>query len=278
MEKAGFTYYPAPGKINLFLKVIGKLPNGYHSIQTVFQFINLEDLIGIRRTNATQVKRVSKHAWPESHDLVVKAAKLLRDSFGVTEGIEIDVVKRIPDGAGFGGGSSDAATVLLVLNKRWELNLSRDRLIQLASVLGADVPVFIGGKAAFAEGIGDQLTPVQPDECWYLLIYPRCRVSTKDIFCDPELTRNSKPIKMSAFSSFSGQNDLQKTVCRLHEEVGAALDWANRHGAAAMSGSGSGVFCPFPDVFSARAVLAELPHKWLGFVAKGFNRHPLMSC
>jgi 4-diphosphocytidyl-2-C-methyl-D-erythritol kinase len=200
---------------------------------------------------------------------------LLAEHGSIKQGVELDIIKRIPFGGGLGGGSSDAATVLLVMNKLWGLNLTRSELQNLALSLGADVPFFVFGRSAFAEGVGEQLVPLELAEAWYLVVHPNCLVSTPTVFGDPELTRNSKPIKIADFSLYEGQNDLQEAVCRLYPEVGLALDWLGQFGAAAMSGSGSSVFCPFAGSDQANAVLAQIPRGWFGFVARGLDCHPL---
>jgi len=274
-KRRDFEYFNAPAKLNLMLRVNGVRNDRYHMLQTVFHLINYSDSIGIRLIEQCKVRRVSRHAWPEEDDLVVRAARLLANECSVKQGVELDVLKQIPDGAGLGGGSSNAATVLIVLNKLWGLNLRRQELQNLSIALGADVPFFVFGQNAFAEGIGDELTPLVLPEVWYLVIYPNIAVSTSSVFSNPQLTRNSKPIKIADFSSYEGQNDLQETVCRSYPQVRLALGWLGQFGSAAMSGSGSSVYSTFADQTLADSVLAKMPDCWTGFVARGLGKHPL---
>ena len=273
--REGFDYFPAPSKVNLFLRITGQRDDGYHCLQTVFRLLDFTDSVGFRLIPQKVIRRVSQHQWAETEDLAVRAARLLAEHGSIKQGVELDIIKRIPFGGGLGGGSSDAATVLLVMNKLWGLNLTRSELQNLALSLGADVPFFVFGRSAFAEGVGEQLVPLELAEAWYLVVHPNCLVSTPTVFGDPELTRNSKPIKIADFSLYEGQNDLQEAVCRSYPEVGLALDWLGQFGAAAMSGSGSSVFCPFAGSDQANAALAQIPRGWFGFVARGLDCHPL---
>lgn len=277
MIRDGFKYFPAPSKVNLFLRIIGQRQDGYHSLQTVFHMLDFSDSIGFRLTPQKIIRRVSQHQWTETEDLALRAARLLAKHGSIKQGVELDIVKRIPFGGGLGGGSSDAATVLLVMNKLWDINLTKSELQNLAVLLGADVPFFVFGRSAFAEGIGEQLSPIEVRAAWYLVIHPDCFVSTQTVFSHPELTRNSKPIKIADFSLCEGQNDLQKTVCRLYPEVLSALEWLGQFGTATMSGSGSSVFCSFAELEQANSVMAQIPPKWFGFVARGLDRHPLID-
>ena len=277
MTRAGFEYFPAPSKINLFLRIIGQREDGYHSLQTVFRMLDFADSIGFRLTPQKTIRRVSQHQWPETDDLALRAARLLAKHGSIKQGVELDIVKRIPFGGGLGGGSSDAATVLLVMNKLWGINFTRSELQNLAVVLGADVPFFVFGRSAFAEGIGERLSPLEVTGAWYLVVYPNCFVSTQTVFSHPELTRNSKPIKIADFSLCEGQNDLQEAVCRVYPEVLSALEWLGQFGAAAMSGSGSSVFCSFTKLGQANAALAQIPPEWFGFVARGLDCHPMID-
>ena len=273
--REGFDYFPAPSKVNLFLRITGQRDDGYHCLQTVFRLLDFTDSVGFRLIPQKVIRRVSQHQWAETEDLAVRAARLLAEHGSIKQGVELDIIKRIPFGGGLGGGSSDAATVLLVMNKLWGLNLTRSELQILSLSLGADVPFFVFGRSAFAEGVGEQLVPLELAEAWYLVVHPNCLVSTPTVFGDPELTRNSKPIKIADFSLYEGQNDLQEAVCRSYPEVGLALDWLGQFGAAAMSGSGSSVFCPFAGSDQANAALAQIPRGWFGFVARGLDCHPL---
>ena len=272
-----FDYFPAPSKVNLFLRITGRREDGYHSLQTVFRMLDFTDLVGIRLVPENVIRRVSQHPWTDTEDLAVRAARLLAKHGSVKQGVELHIAKRIPFGGGLGGGSSDAATVLVVLNKLWGLNLKRGELQNLAVSLGADVPFFVYGQSAFAEGIGEQIVPLKLPDGWYLVVHPNCFVSTQTVFDDPELTRNSKPIKIADFSLHEGQNDLQEAVCRLYPEVLSALEWLGQFGTAAMSGSGSSVFCSFTTLERAKAAQAQIPPRWFGFVARGMDRRPLVD-
>ena len=212
--REGFDYFPAPSKVNLFLRITGQRDDGYHLLQTAFRLLDFTDSVGFRLIPQKVIRRVSQHQWADKEDLAVRAARLLAEHGSIKQGVELDIIKRIPFGGGLGGGSSDAATVLLVMNKLWGLNLTRSELQNLALSLGADVPFFVFGRSAFAEGVGEQLVPLELAEAWYLVVHPNCLVSTPTVFGDPELTRNSKPIKIADFSLYEGQNDLQEAVCR----------------------------------------------------------------
>lgn len=276
MMKAGFSYFPAPAKLNLFLHVIGRRADGYHLLQTVFRFLDLFDEVGLRVTGDGAVRRVSPvRGVTEQDDLTLRAARLLQQFSGCRLGVEIDLVKRLPLGGGLGGGSSDAATTLIALNRLWSTGLSRDQLQALAVQLGADVPVFVFGRNAFAEGIGEDLRELQLGPAWYLVIVPQVTVSTAEIFAAPELTRNTKAIKIAAFSVDQGHNDLQPVACRRYPQIAHCLEWLQQYGKAAMSGSGASVFSPFDSAHSARAALQRMPAEMKGFVARGLDRHPL---
>ncbi|UCD69142.1 MAG: 4-(cytidine 5'-diphospho)-2-C-methyl-D-erythritol kinase [Betaproteobacteria bacterium] len=274
--KAGFSYFPAPAKLNLFLHVTGQRADGYHLLQTVFRFIDYADEVGLRVTRGGTVRRVSPvRGVSERQDLTLQAACLLKQASGCPLGVEIDLVKRLPLGGGLGGGSSDAATTLIALNRLWSTGLSVDQLQALAVQLGADVPVFIFGRSAFAEGIGEHLLELPLKPAWYLVIVPQVAVSTAEIFAAPELTRNTKAIKISAFSVDQGHNDLQPVACRRYTQIARSLEWLEQFGKAAMSGSGASVFSAFDSERSALAALEQMPAGMEGFVARGLDRHPL---
>ncbi|MFZ9962486.1 MAG: 4-(cytidine 5'-diphospho)-2-C-methyl-D-erythritol kinase [Burkholderiales bacterium] len=274
---AGFDYYQSPAKINLLLRVLSQRSDGYHELQTVFRFLDFHDLVGFRiNTDSENIRLLYQHREIDPQtDLIFRAAKALQDRSGCSMGADIDLIKKIPIGGGLGGGSSNAATTLIALNALWDTRLSREELQSLALHLGADVPVFIFGQTAFAEGVGERFTPLKVRPCGYLVVTPRSGVATKSVFSDPQLTRNSKPIKIADFSSFEGQNDLETTVCRLFPEVRRALDFLRAYGPACLSGSGSSVFCRLEEGRDARAVLDALPDGFSGFVARGLDRHPL---
>jgi 4-diphosphocytidyl-2-C-methyl-D-erythritol kinase len=268
--------FPAPAKLNLFLHVTGRRQDGYHLLQSVFRFVDYADTVwlGVRRDG--KVRRLQEiPGVPEAQDLTVRAAKLLQQETGCPLGVDIRLEKRLPMGGGLGGGSSDAATVLLGLNHLWSLGLSRQRLQELALQLGADVPVFVFGQSAFAEGVGERLTPISLPPAWYVVLIPPVSVATAAVFAAPELTRNTPPIKIADFLSGAGRNDLQPVVVRKYPEVARHLDWLGRFGEARMTGSGACVFLAVEDEAAARAITKELPRDMQGFVARGLDRHPL---
>ena len=268
--------YPAPAKLNLFLHVVGRRADGYHLLQSVFRFLDYGDSLHFKLRQDGRVMRTSDLAGvPEEKDLVVRAARLLQQSTGCALGVEISVEKRLPMGGGLGGGSSDAATVLLALNRLWNLNLSRGELQRLGLQLGADVPVFIFGENAFAEGVGELLQPVRLPPAWYVVIVPPVAVATAEIFAAQELTRDTTSIKMCDLSIAQLRNDLQAVVCGRYPKVAECLHWLDRYGKASMTGSGACVFAEFSAQDEAYRVLADKPAEWQGFVARGMDRHPL---
>ncbi len=273
---AGFSYFPAPAKLNLFLHVTGRRADGYHTLQTVFRFVDYCDEVGFRLREDDAVHCLTPIAGiAEGQDLTLRAARLLQSASGCRLGVDIDIDKRLPVGSGLGGGSSDAATTLIVLNELWDLGLSRSRLQQLALQLGADVPVFIFGRSAFAEGVGERLQAIELGPAWYLVLVPQVTVSTAEIFAARELTRNTKAIKIAAFSVRQGHNDLQSVACERFPEIAHHLNWLGKFGKATMTGSGACVFSAFDSEPAARSVLAQLPADMKGFVARGLDRHPL---
>jgi 4-diphosphocytidyl-2-C-methyl-D-erythritol kinase len=270
--------FPAPAKLNLMLRVVGRRADGYHLLQTVFRFLDYGDEVAITvRDDGVLTRGAEPEDVPRDADLTVRAARLLREKTGSTAGAHIELTKRIPMGGGLGGGSSDAATVLLALNHLWRTGLTRAELQALALELGADVPVFIFGRTAFGEGIGEALRPIDVAPAWYAVLTPGVVVPTARIFSDPELKRDSKPIKIQRFSVSSAANDLEAPVCRLYPVVARNLEWLRRYGPAMMTGSGSCVFASFDTEARARAVLSELPPEMSGFVAQGLDRHPLWA-
>src|ERR1043166_13372 len=270
------TTYPAPAKLNLFLHVIGRRADGYHLLQTVFRFIDFGDSLSFRPRADGIITRVNDIAGvPAADDLCVRAAHALKRAGGVAAGADITLHKRLPLGGGLGGGSSDAATTLMVLNRLWRLDWGRERLGELALCLGADVPAFVFGESAFAEGIGEQLTPLPRPAAWYVVLTPQIAVSTAAIFADPELTRTTIPIKICAFSMDQGHNDLEPVASRRYPEIARHLSWLRQFGPAAMTGSGACVFAAFASEREARRVLAQLPAEMRGFAARGLDRHPL---
>jgi 4-diphosphocytidyl-2-C-methyl-D-erythritol kinase len=270
--------WPAPAKLNLFLHVLGRRPDGYHELQTAFQFIDLCDEVRIETRNDGRIRRLRGAAEvPEQDDLVVRAATLLKHAAGVESGATIDVLKRIPLQGGLGGGSSDAATVLVALNYLWGLKFDPARLAELGQQLGADVPVFVHGHAAWGEGVGERLQPLEPPEQLYVVVRPDCAVGTREIFQAPELTRNSPAITIRAFFEGAHRNDCEPVVRSRYPQVAAALDWLRTFAPARLTGTGSCVYAAMSDDGAARAVLARMPPKWQGFVVRGLNRSPLLE-
>jgi len=272
--------WPAPAKLNLFLHVTGRRADGYHSLQTAFRLIDLADTLRFRpREDGELTLQRPLAGVPPAQDLCLRAAALLKRTTGHPGGVEIELNKRIPVGGGLGGGSSDAATTLMALNQLWHLGLKRAELQRLALSLGADVPVFVFGENAFAEGVGEELTSLALPQAWYLVLVPPVQVPTAAVFAAPELTRDAKPIRITAF--FDGlkqrtlRNDLEPVVCTNYPEVARHLAWLKRHGEARMSGSGACVFAEFSTESAARAVHAQLPPAMSGFVARGLEFHPL---
>jgi 4-diphosphocytidyl-2-C-methyl-D-erythritol kinase len=270
--------YPAPAKLNLFLHVVGRRADGYHLLQTAFRLIGRCDWLRFSPRRDGEV-RLAKPlpGVAEPDELSVRAACLLKKEGGSKRGVDIEIEKNIPVGGGLGGGSSDCATTLAVLNRLWKIALPGERLAELALSLGADVPFFLFGGNAFAEGVGERLAPLELPSAWYVVLVPPVAVSTREIFADSELTRNSQTIKISSFSAGFGRNDLEPVVCRRHAEVAAHLEWLRRFGDARMSGSGACVFAEFATEREARSVLSRMPARMRGFVAKGLESHPLAA-
>lgn len=268
--------FPAPAKINLFLHITGCRDDGYHLLQTVFRLLDYGDTvhIDINHNGSIQRSQPIPHV-SEDQDITIRAARLLQQATGCKLGASIAVEKRIPMGGGLGGGSSDAATVLLALNHLWQLGLSRTELIALGLQLGADVPVFVFGENAWAEGIGEKLHPIALPDAWYAVFTPSVHVSTAAIFSSQDLTRNTIPRKMAAFSRGFGQNDMQPLVCRMYPAVADCLNWLSQFGDARMSGSGSSVFVELASREAAEAVMNSKPAGISGFVARGLSQHPL---
>jgi 4-diphosphocytidyl-2-C-methyl-D-erythritol kinase len=281
---------PAPAKLNLFLHVLGQRDDGYHELQSAFALIDLADWIDIERRSDGALHRDGDVVGTVDGDLALRAARLLQQRTGTRHGASIRVSKRIPAGAGLGGGSSDAATALIALNRIWNTRLSRPQLAELALELGADVPFFVRGTNAFAEGRGERLTPLPLESFHYAVIWPQVAVSTQEIFQDPGLTRNTKATRMSDFSAaiaeatgvapasaLFGANDLEPVARRRVPEIGRVAQHLAKFGAARMSGSGSAVFALVPDAETARAAVEGLPAGWTGWSARGLEEHPLSA-
>ncbi|SUW59517.1 4-diphosphocytidyl-2-C-methyl-D-erythritol kinase [Burkholderia oklahomensis] len=278
----------APAKLNLFLHITGRRPDGYHALQSVFQLLDWGDTLHFTLRDDGKVSRKTDvPGVPEETDLVVRAALLLKAHTGAEAGVDIEIDKRLPMGAGLGGGSSDAATTLLALNRLWKLDLPREELQSLAVKLGADVPFFVFGKNAFAEGIGEALQQVELPARWFLVVTPRVHVPTAAIFSDKSLTRDSKPITITDFlaqqscdagwpDSF-GRNDMQQVVTSKYAEVAKVVDWFYNLTPARMTGSGASVFAAFTSKADAEAAQAQLPAGWDSAVAESLSEHPLFA-
>ena len=266
------TWYPAPGKLNLFLHVLAKRPDGYHELQTVFRLVDRADRVGVAPRKDGAVRFSGAFG---DDNLCLKAARLLKDETGSVLGCDLALEKNLPVGGGMGGGSSDAATVLLVLNRLWQLGLKREKLMQIGLRLGADVPVFLFGKNALGEGVGERLSALELPSAWYLVLTPQVSVSTREIFKNA-LTPGAKGIKIPPFFPGLGRNDLEPVVTARHPEVAAHLAWLkSRCPQARMTGSGASVFAEFAAESEARALQSELPGTMRGFVARGIEQHPL---
>ncbi|WP_443190327.1 4-(cytidine 5'-diphospho)-2-C-methyl-D-erythritol kinase [Pseudomonas indica] len=263
---------PAPAKLNLMLHILGRRADGYHELQTLFQFLDHGDELGfaVREDGAIHL-HADIPGVPHDSNLIVRAARQLQRESGCPLGADIWLEKRLPMGGGIGGGSSDAATTLLALDRLWQLGWSEDRLAALGLTLGADVPVFVRGHAAFAEGVGEKLVPVEPEEPWYLVAVPQVSVSTAEIFSDPELTRDTPAITVRTVLERGGRNDCQPVVEKRYPDVRNALILLNKFVSARLTGTGGCVFGAFPNKAEADKVAAQLPVSLPAFVAKGSN-------
>lgn len=270
--------WPAPAKLNLFLHITRQRADGYHLLQTAFQFVDYGDSLTISVTETPDITLTpSLQGVADDDNLIVRAAKLLQQTAGIRQGADIQIDKKLPMGGGLGGGSSNAATTLVALNAQWQCGLSAEVLADLGLQLGADVPVFVRGHAAWAEGVGEQLTPITPPEPWYLVVIPDCQVSTREIFSATELTRDCEPIKILGFLSGEGSNVCEAVVKRRYPAVAEALDWLAQHASPKMTGTGACVFASFESAARAQQIWQQLPATWQGFVAKGCNQSPLLA-
>jgi 4-diphosphocytidyl-2-C-methyl-D-erythritol kinase len=270
------TLWPAPAKLNLFLHVTGRRPDGYHELQTLFQLIDLKDTIAISLRDDGRIERPDGPADVDPElDLTVRAARALQNAAGSRLGATLRVRKRIPMGGGLGGGSSDAATVLLALNHLWGCGLSVDQLARLGLPLGADVPVFIRGSSAWGQGVGEDLQPVELPETWYMVIHPGVAVGTREVFQSPELTRNSPIITIRAFFQSGGRNDCEPVVRARFPEVAEALAWLGQFAPARLTGTGSCIFAPCATAIDAERLAARVPDRWTSYVARGLNVSPV---
>lgn len=270
--------WPAPAKINLFLHINRQRADGYHELQTVFRFLDLGDELNFHIIDGASIKHSHPPAGIDADkELCLRAARLLQQTCGIDKGVEITLRKHIPEGGGLGGGSSDAATTLLALNRLWGANLSPHRLAALGLQLGADVPAFLFGKSAWAEGIGENLTEIELDPAWYVVIAPDARVATAEIFALPELTRDSPPITIRAFREGRVSNDLEPVVRKQYPSVDQALKWLSQHGQPRMSGSGACVFLPVSNRAQGEKILSQCPGDCNGFVVQGLDQSPLQQ-
>ena len=272
----------APAKLNLFLHIVGRRPDGYHELQTCFQFVDLCDEITLRVRADGQIRRIKDLAGvPAEADLCVRAARALREASGTSLGVDIDLRKKIPIGGGLGGGSSDAATCLVALNRLWGINWRPEKLAAIGLKLGADVPVFVHGRVAWAEGVGERLTPLYPPlapaEPNYLILKPNVFVSTAEVFQDPKLTRNSPPITIHGFLASGGRNDCLGVVRRRFPQVAHALDWLSHYGSARLTGTGACVFLACETVDRGQEIMNKLPPEFEGYLARGLNDSPLLE-
>lgn len=268
--------WPAPAKLNLCLHITGRRPDGYHNLQTLFQLLNYGDYLTIYPDPDGGLALINPLAdVPDQQNLVLRAARALQQATGCSKGARISLDKRLPLGGGLGGGSSDAATTLVALNHLWGTGLSLPHLAELGLQLGADVPVFVMGETAWAEGIGERLTRVEMPENWYLVVTPNCHISTAEIFSHKDLTRDTPNITVAAFLEQGGRNDCQELVVKSHPPVRQVIDWLNQFGAAQMTGTGASVYCAFTSAEAAQSALCILPKQWRGFVAQAVNTSPL---
>lgn len=279
-EDAGWSYWPAPAKLNLFLQITGRRADGYHELQTVFRLLDWGDRIGLRVRDDGRIRRIgaSVAGVEEADDLVVRAAILLQTAAGSAKGADIRVEKRIPAGGGFGGGSSDAATVLVALNALWGTGLEQDALAALALRLGADVPVFVRGRSAWAEGVGEKLLPIALPQAWYVLVDPGIHVPTAALFQSQDLTRDAAPVKIADFASGTVLGNAFEPVLRRREPaIEAVFQTLSSIGRARLTGSGSGCFVEFATRAAAEQALAQLPEQLRAWVAAGVDRSPLLD-
>ena len=281
MSEAG-SRWPAPAKLNLFLHIVGRRPDGYHELQTCFQFVDLCDEIALKVRADGEIRRTREiPGLSADADLCVRAARALKAAAATSLGVDISLEKRIPIGGGLGGGSSDAATCLVALNQLWNLNWPPQKLAALGLKLGADVPVFVHGRVAWAEGVGERLTPLYPPlappEPNYLILKPNVFVSTAAVFQDPELTRNSPPITIHGFLASGGRNDCLGVVRRRFPEVAHALDWLSVYGSARLTGTGACVFLACETRDLGQEIMSKLPPEFEGFLAHGLNDSPLLE-
>ncbi|AKH70796.1 4-diphosphocytidyl-2-C-methyl-D-erythritol kinase [Spongiibacter sp. IMCC21906] len=267
---------PCPAKINLFLRITGRRADGYHLLQTLFQLLDFGDTLTLQNRNDGQLKLLTPiHGVADEDNLIIRAARAIQQRSGSTQGADISISKKLPMGGGIGGGSSNAASTLIGLNALWNTKLTLTELSELGLKLGADVPVFVQGQTAWAEGVGEQLQAVKTPERWFVVIKPPCEVSTAEIFSHQQLTRHDSPIKIAAFLEGGSPNSCEPLVRKLYPEVDKALIWLNQFSPAKLTGTGACIFASFADQASAEAVFAQRSPQLSGFVARGVQRSPL---
>jgi len=270
------TACPAPAKLNLFLHVVGQRADGYHLLQTAFRMLDWGDQLSFYPRSDGRIRRVNDvPGVPESEDLVVRAARALQQSTGAWLGVDIELTKVLPMGGGLGGGSSDAATTLLALNRMWQTGLDRTALQALALPLGADVPFFIYGQTAFAEGVGEQFSPLSLQGCWYVVVAPGVHVPTPDIFRAKELTRDTKPIKIADFAVSATHNDLERVAVMRYPQIADAVEWLGQYAPARMTGSGACIFSAFDSEQAAKDVARQCPDRWQAWAVQSLDVHPM---
>ncbi|WOH37832.1 4-(cytidine 5'-diphospho)-2-C-methyl-D-erythritol kinase [Thalassotalea fonticola] len=273
-----FQRFSSVAKINRFLHITGQRSNGYHELQTIFQFLDFGDSLEFKINNSGQVNLLTPIAGVSNDsNLIVKAAKRLQLQAGCSLGVEIKLQKQLPMGGGLGGGSSNAATTLLALNKLWQLNYTTDQLAELGISLGADVPVFVRGCTAFAQGIGEHLTPIVVDTPWFLVTIPNCSISTAEIFGAKELPRNTAKIDINNVDIDSCHNDCEKLVIKRYPEVAKLMSWLLEYAPSRLTGTGACIFSSFKDKKSAEQVQSKLPNGVKSFVAKGLSHSPILA-
>lgn len=273
-----FTRWPAPAKLNMFLHITGRRPDGYHELQTLYQLLDWGDEVRIRLTPGPGIRRINKvDGVSEQHDLAIRAAKLLQAASACRKGADIELIKNIPMGSGLGGGSSDAATVLRVLNHLWGCGLSVDELAGLGFELGADVPVFVHGQSSWAEGLGEKLQACKTDDCWYVLVFPGVAISTAEIFQSPELKRDSAPISLSEYDYSRTCNAFEKVVMKRHPELRQTVQELSKWGLPRLTGSGSCIFLPINEKNDAKDITNHLKSRYNVLAARGVNRSPLLA-
>ena len=278
MIPADLPRWPAPAKLNLFLHITGRREDGYHDLQTVFQLLDFGDELAFAiREDGAIIRGSGPGNVPPEQDLTVRAASHLQVAAGISRGVDIYLEKRLPLGGGLGGGSSDAATTLVALNQLWQCGLTTTQLAGIGRQLGADVPVFVHGHSAWAEGVGERLTPLALPACWYVVLHPPVAVETAALFAAPELTRDCKPITIPDFLEAGAGNVFETVSRRRYPEIAEALDWLGQHAKARLTGTGSCVFASFPERQQAEQILSQAPDVFSGFVARGVNQSPLLA-